>query len=540
MGEIDTKPIEPVQVALTLFGHKSDQIKHRPGSSDGDEMEIEELHKELANYKVQVEAKDAAHSQLLHKLDHYQKTQDELLIQLKNSEIEKDVYFEEYTEASHRIDELEVKVKEMSNQLSDFGKAKEQISHVLLQLKSSQGELLCVETELAAAQDAKLKALTEMEETRKELEMMNELENQLMEKKLLIDSLQVEVNRANEVLSSSDKVVSDVIRDMNNLNSQLDDKEKENSDQAIQIKEMESEMNQLKLELRNANDEVSQLNFEVETVTDELEKLKTEMNQLKLELKNASDEVIHLNFEAEKVSYELEEEKTEMDELKLELKHTNDEVSRLNFEAEMGTDEMENMKTEMNELNVELKNANNEVRRLNFEVETLTNEKEKVKTEMEETKGSEIEAQVEIAMLKAELAAAEERVRNVKYVDEDEEEGGKRSIRIGMEEYEEMKADKEEKMEEMEKMKKEMEAATAKVAEFRTRAEQARARAEAAERAKMTVEDQLRKWREQKLRRKAALAALREESLSREFGASSHETAPRNYQPLGQVLNMKF
>ncbi|WCJ35895.1 hypothetical protein M5689_017122 [Euphorbia peplus] len=109
-----------------------------------------------------------------------------------------------------------------------------------------------------------------------------------------------------------------------------------------------------------------------------------------------------------------------------------------------------------------------------------------------------------------------------------------------MEEYEELKGDKEEKMEEMEKMKKEMEAATAKAAEFRTRAEQARARAKATERAKMTVEDQLSKWREQKLRRKATLAALREESLSREFGAFSHETMPWNYPPLSEVLNMKF
>lgn len=34
MGEIDTKPIEPVQVALSLFGEKGDQRKSSPTSSN--------------------------------------------------------------------------------------------------------------------------------------------------------------------------------------------------------------------------------------------------------------------------------------------------------------------------------------------------------------------------------------------------------------------------------------------------------------------------------------------------------------------------
>lgn len=34
MGEIDTKSIEPVQVALSLFEEKTDQRKSRPTSSD--------------------------------------------------------------------------------------------------------------------------------------------------------------------------------------------------------------------------------------------------------------------------------------------------------------------------------------------------------------------------------------------------------------------------------------------------------------------------------------------------------------------------
>ncbi|KAK7858030.1 hypothetical protein CFP56_014494 [Quercus suber] len=75
MSEVDTKPIEPVQVALFLFGDKDEQRKSRPTSSDKErenEKELEGLSKDLANYK-----------QALLKLDYYQKTADELSNLLK-------------------------------------------------------------------------------------------------------------------------------------------------------------------------------------------------------------------------------------------------------------------------------------------------------------------------------------------------------------------------------------------------------------------------------------------------------------------------
>ena len=54
---------------------------------------------------------------------------------------------------------------------------------------------------------------------------------------------------------------------------------------------------------------------------------------------------------------------------------------------------------------------------------------------------------------------------------------------------------------ELETLKKELEIATAKIREFRNRAEQAVSRAELAEKAKVAIEEQLRKWIEQKQRR---------------------------------------
>ena len=91
----------------------------------------------------------------------------------------------------------------------------------------------------------------------------------------------------------------------------------------------------------------------------------------------------------------------------------------------------------------------------------------------------------------------------------------------------------------LELLKKELEVAMVKIGLFRNRAEQAATRAEAAEKAKATIEDQLRMWQEQKQRRKAALAALRVESAPKQFSSPTIEKLPTKYQPLGKVLNMK-
>jgi hypothetical protein len=65
-------------------------------------------------------------------------------------------------------------------------------------------------------------------------------------------------------------------------------------------------------------------------------------------------------------------------------------------------------------------------------------------------------------------------------------------------------------------------------------------RAELAEKAKAGVEDHLRRSRQKQQRRKAAIAALREESAPREFNSPRFDKQPTIYQPLGKVLNMKF
>ncbi|KAJ8772988.1 hypothetical protein K2173_028165 [Erythroxylum novogranatense] len=512
MGEIDARPIERVQVVVTHFGEQGEDQKkyqhtrHTSGSSSegmDKEKDAENLQRELANLKVQLEAKDSAYLQLQLNLENHQKTAEELCTQRKNSERERDACIEELTGARYRICELESKVHEMDDQFLEAEKIREQLSYVLCELKSTQGEMMRMESELAAAKDEKLMALTkaevmesaaaiekdraqdllnhiaelnetifmskraiieavkdkaatlskkdvevelateraaqsekQMEEMRKQVE---DLEKQLLEKSLSIDSLQMEFNQSNGKVSSLDKGVYGEINDLNQLKADLTSKEEENSEQTFHIEALETELNRLKSELKNANDEASTFNHEIEMLTTELKKVKAEMSQIK---------------------------------------------------------EREN------------------------------------------------EAQVEIALLKSKLhrrgtklAASRAGVERV-----DENHG---SITISLDEYKYLirkveKVDQSRGQDQVETLKKELHAAVTKIMELRTRAEQAVTRADAAEEAKVSLEDQLKRWREQKKRRKAALAALREESSSRESCIVTYDSSPKKYLPLGEFLNIKF
>ncbi|CAN0896040.1 hypothetical protein LINGRAHAP2_LOCUS18230 [Linum grandiflorum] len=81
MGEIDTKPMESVKVAVSLFHERETATLKETRSSA-------RLSKELSRYKIQLEAKDSERLELLRKLDCYHDTVDHLtsmLQQLKST-----------------------------------------------------------------------------------------------------------------------------------------------------------------------------------------------------------------------------------------------------------------------------------------------------------------------------------------------------------------------------------------------------------------------------------------------------------------------
>ncbi|KAL7161676.1 hypothetical protein ACSBR2_042197 [Camellia fascicularis] len=138
----------------------------------------------------------------------------------------------------------------------------------------------------------------------------------------------------------------------------------------------------------------------------------------------------------------------------------------------------------------------------------MEGELEKARNEMEEIRGREKVAQVEIVMLKSEVPGRS-RIAAAK------------AAEISKDKYEALieKAEKvtelvPENYYEMENLKKELEIAMVKIAEFRNRAKLVVSRVEAAEK------DQMRNWREQRERRKIALAALWEKLFPKESRSS--------------------
>ncbi|KAE8695061.1 Detected protein of unknown function [Hibiscus syriacus] len=191
------------------------------------------------------------------------------------------------------------------------------------------------------------------------------------------------------------------------------------------------------------------------------------------------------------------------------------------------------LETELKRLEFELEKAKQEAKNLNCNVEALKSDLEKLHIEMDEVRKREKDDQRDKCVDHITITIEEYNslIRKAEKADE--------ISRSKAENFNQLTTEWANKNE-VEALKKELKLAATKIGLFRNRAEQAATRADAAEKAKATAEDQLRKWQEQKQRRKAALVALREESAPKQFSPPTIENLPTNHQPLGQVLNLKF
>ncbi|KAL5544555.1 hypothetical protein UlMin_008339 [Ulmus minor] len=569
MGEIDTKPIESVQTALCLFGEKGDQRKNRLAGSDDceKERELKSVLKDLANYKVQLEAKEAAYMQVLLKLEHSRETVEELSTLLKSSETERDRYMNELRDARARADELEWKMKETADQFFEATKIREQLSE----------NLLSIEAELAAARGLELEALTKvelmetaakierekfeelqkhvselngvivmskaaaaeaekekfsilsekdaeievakitvlrvqekLEDMRRQLETMLELENQLFDKSIFVEVLQLQVKEADKQLRCSKKSASDAISDLKLLGEELEFEQRKNSSQEALIEAYKMEMNELKLDLQNANELASHLTVDVETLTGNLQMAKNESDEIREKETEAEVEIAMLKSELHKgrskiAAAEAAEVRTEcvksgfylaVQQLAVEAETAKKENQRLKQAAEDSVDEATTPELKNSSEDIEAQDSKEDI---DAHITILRKEYESL------IKKAEV-SQIEVPLVEnfKQLALYENK-------------------------------------HEVENLRKELDVAMVKIGKLRNRAEQAASRAELAEKAKEALEDRLRNWREQRQKRKAALAALHEVSTTKEFHAPIDIIEkPSTYQPLFKVLNMKF
>ena len=422
--------------------------------------------------------------QALLKLEQQQKVINKLSELLKIAENSRDKYDFECSEARVLLDELELKQNETTDQSLATENFQEELCIAKSELKIRQEELPGIETELSARGESEVEDITK---------------------------IKFPENKENDCLSEKERTV-DLIRHISELND------------AIRLSkfaacEAEKEMSAALL----AKD---------------------------AELELAKETVVVLQKQLEETSKQAE----------LDMGHN--QLKEINFENE----ETEKFKNEM---------------------ETLKNQLEKMELEMNEMRERETNAEVEIALLKSELHKGRSKIaaleaneakaessksslrplyeRNSSSMEEDlnlevnERRNESATITVTSKDYQssienidqtsKLSPDKTshhnincECTDELEKLKKDLEAATIRIGEFRSRAEQAATRAEMAEKAKEAIEDQLRKWREHKHKKKAALAAMKEVSASAppKFNSSLYGDTNTVYQPLGKVLNLKF
>ncbi|CAM8914363.1 unnamed protein product [Rhodiola kirilowii] len=479
MGEIYIKSIESVQAALCYFGEKNEPKKLRSPSTDLDldsHKNMDELQKELANYKVQLEAKGSENLQALLNLQHYRTTVRELSAKLEECEAERDAYMDCLTKSKGQKQKLEIEINKMVCQLSEALKIKEQLSDVCVKLQAAQTELISMRHQTQTIQD---------------------LEHQLLSKSLFIDSLQSEVQDARELSSFSEDAAAEALETTDLLRTKLE-AERKNSKQLLYIESLDMELGLVRMELKNAKEDSELLNRQVEKLSDNVECAKQELNEI-----NKGENELQIEIAV----------------LKSDLHKARSETAAAAASEARGNNVRSGLCLAVKQLAIEAEEAKRQTLKLkqgDFCVTKSSPEDENFT--FQSVGGSESDNVVTISLEEYQslLAKAE-----------------KQSTILAIEVNNELEV-----------LKKEHEAAVIKVNEFRTRAEQAVTRAESAERAKVAVKGQLRKWREQKQRRKAAKAALKEETLhSQSYHQAIYDDDDKpvgKYQPLGKVLNMKF
>ncbi|KAL8216024.1 hypothetical protein R6Q57_022861 [Mikania cordata] len=301
------------------------------------------------------------------------------------------------------------------------------------------------------------------------------------------------------------------------------------------------------------------------------------VNELKMLLKT-------FEFEKDVYASECKEAKNRVKELESSIKEMVDELTMLkSIEAKLGilekqlveatNDKLETIK-QMEVMETQVKHVElleSELTQLRHDLklkdESELTQLDTMRNEMDEICSRDNEAQVKIALLKAEIhkerskvaaaEAAELKAKGEKSAayfalqqmaietqevkkENERLQFGYDEITIPLEEYEilvkKSTQTESKSQEDIEKLKKDLETAS----EFRRRAEEATTRAEVAEQAKAALEEQVKGWKEQKQRRRAALAALRAESMSRSSNNLEYDDNPKTYMPLGKFLKMKL
>ncbi|KAL2512653.1 Protein WEAK CHLOROPLAST MOVEMENT UNDER BLUE LIGHT 1 [Abeliophyllum distichum] len=556
-GQIDTKaPFDSVKSAVSKFGGIVDWKAHRVQTKERRkfiEQELEKAMEEIPLYKEQSEAAEDAKIQVLKELNSTKRLIEELKLNLERAFTEEQQAKQDSELAKLRVEELE---KGIADEASFAAKAQLEVSRVrhaavASELKIVKDELEQLQTDyalLVAEKDAAAEKAEQAVSTSKEVEKsVEDLIVELITAKESLDSanashLEAEEHRIGAVMAKEEntlnweKELKQAEEELEKLNEQflLAKDLKSKLDTASTLLEdlkaeltayMESKLKQETDEghLRDAQEgaeEKTHDDIQVAVVSAE-----KELGEVKLSIEKAAAEVNCLNMASMALKSELEKEKSELAaiqqregmasiavaSLEAELNRTKSEITLVGMKEKEETEKMVELPEQLQEAAQEVDGARALAQMAREVLQRAKEEAEQAKAE-----ASTVKSRLSAALKEIEAAKASEKLAQVAInalQEGDLSEDSPTGITLSLEEYYELskqahEAEEQAKMrvaaaisqielakESESRILNKLEEVNYKKAERKDALETALQKSEIAEKGKLGVEQELRKWR---------------------------------------------
>ncbi|KAM0936707.1 putative transcription factor bZIP family [Dioscorea sansibarensis] len=388
-----------------------------------------------------------------------------------------------------------------------------------------------IESELLIATEAALQSQEQIEDMRKQLEMRKGLENDLFEKTIRIDYLQLELKREKNQNSFVKKAASDAINELKKLISDMLIREKTNSKKQACIESLQGDVKRLEEELQTTREEAKELNLQIKKLNTDIQKMEDEVS------------VGSLGLEVEIAT------------LKSELHKGRSQIAAAEAAEARAQSSLTGLYLAVQELAIEAEKAKNELRitRLEGDKSEVGNKPDNKAAE-DKTEGKDFTADSSVLCpgITISVEEYESLIRKAERADVMTQTSPKDEppvVELG-------------KTSDVDPVKKELDAANETINELMLSLEVATKRAEVAEEAKTLVENYLRKLKEKHRRKKSSsetpekqeigiaddkltlpTGKIRPSGFPAGVGRSTSLTnskKTKNYVPLGKVLNIQF
>ncbi|KHN40781.1 WEB family protein [Glycine soja] len=424
-GEIDTRaPFQSVKAAVSLFGEvavsKEKRSIKRRSSENVLEKETQLLlaQRELNKIKKQLESAENTRSKTLSELDKAKVTLQELTKKLNSVRESKQSAIEAAEAVKNQAKELE---QALSQKAIGYEAWKQELEHArkeykttVKELDASKQELNKIRQDFDIALEAKLAAFQTAGEAQRSAklnsEKLHELKNQIATMKEQIEHLKLASSQAEEDQAK-------IMREREAQQSFYENAKEEAQNKLITLKnEYEPELTQsLEAKLAETSEEIQVLQEQMKEAhaseMDSVRRITLEIKEATKTLQEVAEEENSLRNLVDSLSTELEQVKKEQEELKEKEKAA--EALAVDLTDQLQSKPGDTMEKESDKIDeIELK-----IKHLSFETETARREEEEMRSKTQELKqeaekskavAEELEKKLELYLKQAEGAKASE------------------------------------------------------------------------------------------------------------------------------------